>query len=72
LKVISAALIVLIDMTAEDSFAAIRARIKLGMAMAAIIRIMATTISNSMSEKPLCFRMKVAPRTGFRAAQAYH
>src|ERR1700747_204749 len=40
--------------TAEDSFAAILARSKLGMAMAAMIRIIATTISNSIREKPRC------------------
>jgi hypothetical protein len=28
-----------------------------GMAMAAMIKIIATTISNSISEKPLCFRI---------------
>jgi hypothetical protein len=36
-----------------------RARIKLGIAMAAMIRMIATTISSSISEKPLCFRMEV-------------
>src|SRR6266852_7669428 len=41
--------------TAEASLAAMRERIRFGMAMAATIRITATTISNSISEKPYCF-----------------
>src|SRR5260370_27751149 len=41
--------------TAEDSFAEMRALSRLGMAMAAMIRMIATTISNSIREKPLCF-----------------
>jgi hypothetical protein len=45
------------DETAEDSFAAIRARSKFGIAMAAMIRMIATTINNSISEKPFCFRI---------------
>jgi hypothetical protein len=44
-----------IDATADDSFAAIRARNRFGIAMAAMIRMIATTISNSMSEKPFWF-----------------
>src|ERR1700740_1627246 len=44
-----------IDSTAEDSLAAMRARSRFGMAMAAIIRMIATTINNSISEKPFCF-----------------
>jgi hypothetical protein len=44
--------------TAEASLAAIFDRKRLGMAMAAIIKIIATTIKSSMSEKPFClFRM---------------
>jgi hypothetical protein len=46
-----------IELTADDSLAAIRARSKLGMAMAAMIKMIATTISNSISEKPFCFRI---------------
>src|SRR5215469_1377308 len=42
--------------TAEDSLAAIRARSKFGMAIAAMIKMIATTISSSMSEKPACLR----------------
>jgi hypothetical protein len=38
--------------TAEDSLAAIRDRSKLGMAIAAMIKMIATTISNSINEKP--------------------
>src|SRR5215469_3907705 len=48
--------------TAEDSFAAIFARSKLGMAMAAMIRIIATTISNSIREKPRCLFIVFAPK----------
>src|SRR5205814_8418082 len=46
--------------TAEDSLALIRARSRFGMAMAAIIRMIATTISNSISEKPFCLRMSLS------------
>ena len=38
-----------------------RARIKFGIAMAAITRIIATTISSSMSEKPFCLCMALVP-----------
>src|SRR5271156_2922544 len=41
--------------TADAWFAAMRARSKFGIAMAAMIKIMATTISNSISEKPFWF-----------------
>src|SRR6516165_4611546 len=43
---------VLSDPTADAWLAAMRERRRLGIAMAAIIRIIATTISNSISEKP--------------------
>src|SRR5713226_9573152 len=43
-----------IEATAEASLAAILERIKLGIAMAAMIKMIATTISNSISEKPFC------------------
>jgi hypothetical protein len=43
------------EATADDSLAAMRARSKCGIAMAAMIRMMATTISSSISEKPLLF-----------------
>src|SRR5574340_407391 len=43
--------------TAELSFAAMRERSRFGMAIAAMIRMIATTISNSISEKPFCFFM---------------
>jgi hypothetical protein len=52
-----AVLMVRIDDTADASFAAIRARSRFGMAIAAMIRMIATTINNSISEKPLCFRI---------------
>src|SRR5215469_10954613 len=53
--VTSAVLIVRSEETAEASLAAIFERSKLGMAIAAMIRIIATTISNSMREKPRSF-----------------
>ena len=43
--------------TAEASLAAMRERKRLGIAIAAMIRMIATTISNSISEKPFCFRI---------------
>ncbi len=45
------------DATAEDSFAAIRARSRFGIAIAAMIKMIATTIKSSISEKPLSFRI---------------
>jgi hypothetical protein len=48
-------LIVRMEPTAEASLAAIRDRRRFGIAIAAMIRIIATTISNSISEKPFCF-----------------
>jgi hypothetical protein len=45
--------------TAEAWFAAIFDRNRFGIAMAAIIRMIATTINSSINEKPFClFRMK--------------
>src|SRR5205807_7662250 len=41
----------------DDSLAAMRARSKFGIAIAAMIRMIATTISNSINEKPFCFRI---------------
>src|SRR5208282_162132 len=52
------------DATADDSFAAIRARNRFGMAIAAMIKMIATTISNSISEKPFCFFKCVTPPQG--------
>src|SRR5260221_5584857 len=43
-----------IEATAESYLAAIFDRIKLGIAIAAMIKIIATTMSNSISEKPFC------------------
>src|SRR5260370_42356364 len=48
-----------IEATAEASLADMFERIKLGIAMAAMIKMIATTISNSISEKPFCL-----PRIG--------
>src|SRR5277367_4211590 len=50
------------EATADDSLAAIRARSRLGIAIAAMIRMMATTISSSISEKPFCFRISIFPQ----------
>src|ERR1700688_1543187 len=43
------------DAAAEASLAAMRERIRFGIAIAAMIRMIATTINNSISEKPCCF-----------------
>src|SRR3954466_13387180 len=55
------------ELTADDSLAAIRARSRFGIAMAAMIRMIATTISNSMSEKPFCFRISFFPVSLFKS-----
>src|SRR6188474_2810665 len=47
--------IVLIEAVAEPSLADLRALSKLGMAIAAMIKMIATTINSSISEKPLVF-----------------
>src|SRR5579862_2026623 len=44
------------DPTAADSFAAIRADRRLGIAIAAMTRIIATTIRSSINENPLFLR----------------
>src|SRR5438046_4256127 len=54
-----------IDPAAEDSLAAILARNKFGIAIAAMIRMIATTISNSISEKPFCLRIFVLSSSWF-------
>jgi len=46
-----------IEAAAEDSLAAAFERSRFGIAIAAMIRIIATTISNSINEKPLCLRI---------------
>src|SRR5579864_7828404 len=43
--------------TAEDSLALILARSRFGIAIAAMIKMIATTISNSINEKPFCLRI---------------
>jgi hypothetical protein len=48
-------------LAADDSLADILARSRFGIATAAMIRMIAMTISNSMSEKPLCLGI-VVPR----------
>src|SRR5438874_269967 len=47
------------EAAAEDSFAAILARSRFGMAIAAMIKMIATTISNSINEKPFCLRILI-------------
>src|ERR1019366_4849603 len=48
--------------TADASLAAILERSKFGIAIAAMIRMIATTINNSINEKPFClFRILFAP-----------
>jgi hypothetical protein len=50
------------EATADASLAAILERIKFGIAMAAMIKMIATTISNSINEKPFCLlRIQIAP-----------
>ena len=48
------------EFTADASFAAILERTKLGMAIAAIIKIMATTTNSSIREKPTSTRRTVS------------
>src|SRR6202043_601865 len=55
----SATLMEWMEAAAEESFAAMRARIRFGIAMAAMISMIATTIRSSISEKPFCLRMAV-------------
>src|SRR3954462_5261277 len=49
-----------IEPTADASFAAIRERRRFGMAIAAMIRMIATTINSSISENPFCLRMSLS------------
>jgi len=51
---------VLTLLAAADWFASIRDRNKLGIAIAAMIRMMATTISSSIKEKPFCLRIEIS------------
>src|ERR1700736_5300533 len=48
--------------TADASLADMRARIKFGMGVTAMIRMMAPTISSSINEKPFCLRISIFPR----------
>jgi hypothetical protein len=54
-KVSSAEDIVRREPTAEAWFAAIFARSRFGIAISAMIKMIATTINNSINEKPFCF-----------------
>jgi hypothetical protein len=53
----SAVLMLRSELTPEASFAAILERMKFGIAIAAMIKIIATTINNSIREKPFCLFM---------------
>src|ERR1700679_1141823 len=53
------------DPAADESLADIRARIRFGMAMAAMIKMMATTISSSISENPFCLCLNAGIRLFF-------
>jgi hypothetical protein len=57
----SAELMLRNEPTADDSSADTRARIKFGTAIAAMIRMIATTISSSISENPFFFRIRICP-----------
>src|SRR5215472_12239915 len=59
--VTSAVLRVRTVLAPADSFAAIRALIKFGIAIAAIIKMIATTISNSIKEKPFFLCITESP-----------
>src|SRR5437016_376406 len=59
-----------IEPTAEASFAAIRDLRRFGIAMAAMNRMMATTISNSIREKPFCVFMMLDLLDNFYVARA--
>jgi len=48
-------------LAAAESLADILERSRFGIAMAAMIRMIATTISNSISEKPFCLRIQLSP-----------
>jgi hypothetical protein len=47
--------------TAEDSLADTRARVSVGMAIAAMMRMIATTINSSISENPFCACIGLIP-----------
>src|SRR5271156_776707 len=57
-----------VEAAAAESLAAMRARRRFGIAIAAMIRMMATTINNSISEKPLCFRIECSSLPDFAGA----
>src|SRR5262249_24043313 len=54
-----------------DSLAAILDLIRLGMAIAAMIRMIATTIKSSIREKPFCCFFMLSPREGCRAKRTF-
>src|SRR5262252_6614356 len=70
---IAAVFIVRTEPTADASLAAMRERIRLGIAIAAMIKIIATTISNSINEKPFCvlFICFFSPRPEWIGAETF-
>src|SRR6266849_3042942 len=55
-------MMVRMEAIAEASFAVMRARTRFGTAIAAMIKMIATTISNSISEKPLCLCRRISSK----------
>ena len=68
---ISAVVICRIEATADDSLAEMRERRKFGIAMAAMIRMIATTINNSISENPPCLRFMFSLMSAYAEKTAY-
>ena len=62
--------VAVVEPTAEASFAAMRERSRFGIAIAAMIRMIATTINNSINENPLCLRVIFSPMAWFTAVFA--
>src|SRR5947209_15169234 len=60
--VTSVVLMVRVVLAAAALLAEMRDRIRFGMAMAAMIRMIATTISSSISEKPFCLRIEISSK----------
>src|SRR5277367_1625181 len=63
----SPVLTVRIEPTADASLAAIFDLMRFGIAIAAMIRMIATTIKSSIREKPFCFFMHISLRSLFSA-----
>src|SRR5947209_3914994 len=58
-------------LAAAALLAEMRDRIRFGIAIAAMIRMIATTISNSISEKPFCLRIEISSKIPFNLS-TYH